>query len=109
MLGVQGATTTLYTCVVPLFLAERGAVRVGGAKRLRRFLSDEQYGLLEALPPVEHTLESVIASELALAAIFVPRGRALADRLGAEWPGALEEATLAYLAAELDRPVGPFS
>jgi hypothetical protein len=66
---------------VPLFLAECGGERIGGAKRLRPFLDEEQYAVLEGLPPLECTLESVIASELAQAAIFVPRARALAEAL----------------------------
>lgn len=108
VLGIQGVTTILYTCVVPLFFAERGVQKVGGAKRLNPFLSLEQQATLEALPPLGWTLDSVIEGEIALAEIFIPRGRDLAAQLGAEWPEPLEAATVDYLSHQLGFEVGPF-
>lgn len=97
VLGMTGAVTTRDTCLVPLLCAERGIRRAGGVKRLRPFLSEEQHGLLERLPPFLPTLESVIECELAVASHFIPRGRALARSTGAEWPDALESATVRYV------------
>ncbi|MBD0328557.1 MAG: hypothetical protein ICV64_00405 [Thermoleophilia bacterium] len=105
VLGMLGAVTIRDTCLVPLFCAERGVRRGGGAKRLRPFLSAEQHALLEGLPPFAPTLDSVIDSELALAQIFVPRGRALAAATGAHWPGALETATVRHVERAIGVPV----
>jgi hypothetical protein len=94
---MMGAVTTRDTCLVPLFCAERGIRRAGGVKRMRPFLSEEQHALLEHLPPFLPTLDSVIECELAVAKHFIPRGRALARETGAEWPEALEAATVRYV------------
>ncbi len=78
-------------------MAERGVQRAGGNKRQRSFLTAEQYGLLTSLPPLEATLDSVIDFQLALARIFLPRGRLLANATGGTWPYAFESATLRHL------------
>lgn len=101
VLGVLGAMTIRETCAIPLFYAERGIRRSGGAKRLRPFLSEEQHALLESLPPLAATLDSVIECELALARIFVPRGRALAAATGGTWPDALERATIRHVESSI--------
>ncbi len=97
VLGSLGTMTLRDTCLVPLLYAERGTRRSGGVKRLRPFLSDEQHDLLEDLPPFTPTIDGVIDGSLAIARIFVPRARALAERTGAAWPLELEAATIAHI------------
>ena len=97
VLGMLGALTVRDTCLVPLFCAERGVTRSGGAKRLRPFLSEEQHLLLESLPPFAPTLDSVIDSEVALARLFIPRGRALAAATDQRWPVDLERAAIRHV------------
>jgi hypothetical protein len=99
------------SCLVPLLCAERGVHRIGGAKRMRRFLSRGQYELLCSLPAIDGTLDTCIEANLALARIFVPRARALAGRVGASWPADLERATIDHvergLGIRVDIPTGP--
>jgi hypothetical protein len=96
-LAMLGVLTVRDTCLVPLFLAERGVARRGGVKRLNHWLSLEQREVLESLPPLVATVDSVVDAQLHLARIFIARGRALADRLGADWPEELEAATLRHV------------
>jgi len=101
--GTNGVILVRDLDLVRLFLAERGLTSAHGlpglfpfTKRLRRYLSDEQNALLESLPPVVATLDSVIDGYIALAEIFLPRAKALAARTGAEWPTDYERATVEY-------------
>lgn len=93
----NGVITLRDTCLTPLLCAERGVRRSGGAKRVRPFLSPDQYRLLCSLPPIDGTLDSCIEANLALARIFIPRGRALAAKVGARWPEDLERATVGHV------------
>ena len=93
----NGVVTLRDVCLTPLFYAERGVRHRGGAKRVRPFLSEEQYRLLESIPPIDSTLDTCIEANLAIARIFIPRGRALAERTGATWPADLEAATVRYV------------
>ena len=95
--AMNGVITLRDTGLVPLMMAENGTRRIGGNKRLDPFLTPEQRAVLRALPPVAPTIDSVVECELAIARDFIPRGRALAARVGAEWPAALEAATLRWV------------
>jgi hypothetical protein len=103
-LAMLGVLTVRDTCLVPLFLAERGVKRRGGVKRLNHWLSAEQRSVLESLPPLVATVDSVVDAQLHLARIFIERGRALADRLGEDWPEELEQATLRHVERGLGIP-----
>ncbi|MBO0702966.1 MAG: hypothetical protein J2P38_08535, partial [Candidatus Dormibacteraeota bacterium] len=94
------------SCLVPLLCAERGIRRDGGVKRMRPFLSPEQYELLCRLPATDGTLDACIEANLALARVFVPRGRALAERVDARWPAELERATVDHVERSLGVTVG---
>ena len=87
-----------------LMLMENGVGRVdrGGALRLNPFLRSEQIHLLESLPAVAAERDSLMHCDRAIANIFLPRARALAERIGMSWPVALEEASRAHLKAQLD-------
>lgn len=97
LLATNGTIARRDSCLTPLLLAERGIRRSGGQKRLNPFLSAEQRRLLESLPPIIPTVDAVVECELAIARIFIPRGRALAAATGARWPAELEAATLAHV------------
>jgi len=92
-------------CLVKLLLAEQGWETTREhtfgnpfpfTKRLRGYLTDEQNALLESLPPVVATIDSGIEGYVALARAFIPRAKALAARLGADWPTAYEQASCAF-------------
>lgn len=104
-LAMLGVLTVRDTCLVPLLLAERGIQRRGGMKRLNYWLSDEQRAVVESLPPLAPTVDSVVDAQLHLARIFIARGRALAERLDAEWPEELEAATIAHVEQGLGVPL----
>lgn len=94
--AMNGVISLRDTGLVPLMMAENGTRRIGGNKRLDPFLTPEQRAVLRSFPPISPTIDSVVACEVAIARDFVPRGRALAERTGAEWPAALEEATIGW-------------
>ena len=106
VLATLGTVTLRDTCLVPLFYAERGVRRAGGVKRLNPFLSTEQRGILESLPPLAPTFDSVIEGSLAIAQVFLPRAKALARRTSVPWPRELERATLAHVERGLGVDLG---
>ena len=65
----------------------------GGMLHLSRVLDPQRMAVLAAVPLPQLDSESAIASNLALARIFMPRAKALCASLGAEWPAAFEAAT----------------
>ncbi len=96
--------------LVGLFLAERGwrSTQEHSAgnpfpftKHLRDYLTDEQNALLASLPSLEPNIDSAIDGYLALARIFLPRARRLAEQTGHPWPQAFEDASVAYFERSL--------
>ncbi len=92
-------------CLVGLLLAEQGLsstreANIGNpfpfTKRLRRYLTDEQNAILESLPPVAPSIESAIAGYVAVAEIFIPRAKRLAEATGTRWPVEFEQASVSY-------------
>jgi predicted nucleotidyltransferase len=79
-----------------------GPAERGSALHLNAFLTEDQRRALEALPPVGAEPESLLAANRALTALFFPRARALAVKIGMAWPQALEDATRAHLKKNLD-------
>ena len=103
--GSNGVIMVRDIALVGLLLAEQGLVTTREhtfgnpfpfTKRLRRYLSDEQNAVLESLPPLVATWDSIISGYVALARAFLPRARALAAATGAKYPAAYERATVAY-------------
>jgi hypothetical protein len=101
--------------LVSLLLAERGwsstrEHQFGNpfpfTKQLRTYLTDEQNQLLVSLPPLEATIDSVIEGYVALARIFLPRARRLAELTGAEWPAAYERASVGFFEQSLGISIG---
>ncbi len=91
--------------LVGLFLAEQGLVSTREhafgnpfpfSKRLRRYLTEEQHAILEALPPVCASIDSAIEGYVALAEVFLPRAARLAAAAGAPWPADYARASVAH-------------
>ena len=104
LLGQQGVGL-LRQMLVDLMLEENGLGAPGargGARRLNPFLDPDQRKLLEALVPPTAEREALLAAQAALAHLFLPRARALAERRGVPWPQALEDATRRHLRVTLD-------
>jgi hypothetical protein len=64
----------------------------GGHLKLNPFLTAEQRAALEALPPLDASLDSAVANHIALTLLFLPCAKALAAQRGMQWPEALEQA-----------------
>lgn len=75
----------------------------GGILHQSRLLPPEQMQLLYALPYPGPEREALIEANFAIAREFMPRARAMAERLGIEWPEAFEAATRRRLQATLGR------
>jgi hypothetical protein len=78
----------------------------GGILHQSRLLPPEQMQLLKSLPYPGPEREAVIAANFAIAREFMPRARAMAERLGIDWPEAFEAATRRRLAATLGEEAG---
>lgn len=98
VLALSGMDIMRQLCV-DLMLEENavGPGERGGALGRNRLLSAAQRCELEGLRPLAATRESVFAGNLELAAIFLPRARRLADRIGMAWPSVFEAATSRHL------------
>jgi predicted nucleotidyltransferase len=97
----QGAAAFRDSLLIPLMLAENGVRKADGAKRLNRYLTDEQRAALRAIPPIGSDPDQLIAAHTAIAREYLTRGRRLAALLDETWPTALEEASLALWSREL--------
>lgn len=91
----------LRTLIVDLLVEETAAPHRGGALHLNRLITAEQKQALAALPPLVAERDALIAAELAYAALYLPRARRMAARLGVDWPERFERATWAHLRATL--------
>ena len=92
--------------LVDLLIAETNAPNRGGILHLNRLITDEQKALLTSLPPPVPERQAMIDAHLAYAAAFLPRARARAASIGADWPERFEAVTWARLAESLgiERP-----
>lgn len=98
IVGQQGSDL-LRKMLVDLLLEENGIGpgQRGGAKRLNPFLTTEQRALVEAIDPPPARGPALIAASRAYGQAFLARARPLAQRLGAAWPQAFEDATRRHL------------
>ncbi|MEQ9636116.1 MAG: aminoglycoside 6-adenylyltransferase [Devosia marina] len=78
----------------------------GGILHQSRLLTPEQMQMLKSLPYPPPEREAVIAANFAIAREFMPRARAMADRLGIDWPDAFEAATRRRLTTTLGEQAG---
>jgi predicted nucleotidyltransferase len=101
VVGASGAGLAR-TLLIQLMVEEVAAPDPGGALHLRGLLPPDRLAQLAALPPIAATRESVLAVHLAVADLFLPLARTLADRSGTPWPAEM----LAALREHLDRELG---
>lgn len=87
----------LRNLIVDLLVKEADAQHRGGALHLNRLITAEQKQALADLPPLVAERDMLIANYLAHAALYLPRARRMARRLGANWPERFEAATWAHL------------
>ena len=108
--GSNGVIMVRDIALVGLLLAEQGLTSTREAfgplpfpftKRLWPYLSEEQNELLESLPPVEASIDSIIDGYIALAQAFLPRAKILAAATGATWPADYEKASVDYFERSL--------
>ncbi len=101
-LGLRGADL-LRGMTLDLMLEENAVApsKRGGALRRRPLLTADQLAGLAAIPPQAATRAGVIEPNLAIAAVFLPRARRLAARIGMEWPTEFESATRRHLKRRL--------
>jgi predicted nucleotidyltransferase len=78
----------------------------GGILHQSKLLPPEQMDLLKSLPYPGPEREALIEANFAVAREFMPRARAMAERLGIVWPEAFEAATRIRLAATLGEEAG---
>jgi hypothetical protein len=98
IMGLTGVDM-LRRLTMDLMFEENGIhpLRRGGMLHRGALLTPEQQAEFEALTPVAPTREGIVAGNLEVAAIFLPRARRLAAQIGMEWPQAFEDATRASL------------
>ncbi len=102
VMGVEGAML-LRGLLIDLMLAENGRARSErSVKRVTTLLTPAQYAEIAALPPLAATRDSLMAANRALAALYLPRAKALFAARGLPWPDAFEDATRAWLKATID-------
>jgi hypothetical protein len=94
-------TGMLRNQLIALMVEELDLPSPTGALHLKRLLSPETLDLVTGLPVAEANRDSVVSTNFAYARIFLPRARALAERVGAPWPEAFEAATRAKLKRDL--------
>lgn len=78
----------------------------GGILHQSKLLTPEQMTLLKSLPYPGPERQALIDANFAIAREFMPRARAMAQRLGIEWPDAFEAATRKRLALTLGEAAG---
>lgn len=100
-------TGMLRRMLTDLLILERNLPDPGGILHLSRVLDPERMELLASIPLPSFSRDSAIETNLALARVFMPRAKALAEKLGIDWPLAFEEATRAHLARSLPAPYAP--
>lgn len=78
----------------------------GGILHQSKLLTAEHMELLRSLPYPGPDRDALVEANLTIAREFMPRARAMAARLGIEWPEAFEAATRRRLASTLGHEVG---
>lgn len=84
-----------------ILVGEMGVGDTGGILHLSRLIDAERMALLTSLPSPVATRDSVLSANNAVARLFFPRAKALATKLGIEWPQRFEDATRAVLSRTL--------
>jgi hypothetical protein len=90
-----------------ILVAEMGVGDTGGILHLSRLIDPSRMTMLTDLPSPAANRDSVLAANNAVARVFFPRAKALAEKLGIEWPQPFEDATRAVLSRTLPEPYRP--
>lgn len=96
-IGGYIATGQMTAMLTELMQLENGTHRVGGALRLGSRLTQEQQQAIASLPPLLPDPDSIVLVHTALAREFLPRARALAERMALDYPSRLEDAVRVHL------------
>ena len=73
----------------------------GGILHMNKLMTLEQRVLLASMPAVGPERGSILRASIELARLFLPRAKALAHEVGADWPEGFEQATRAHLERSL--------
>ena len=84
-----------------ILVAEMGVGDTGGILHLSKLIDAGRMKILTDLPSPIATRDSVLSANNAVARVFFPRARALAAKLGIDWPQPFEDATRAVLTRTL--------
>ena len=84
-----------------LFMLDITLPDPGGILHLSKLLPAWQIQLMRDLPFPDATRDAVISANLAVAREFMPRAKAMAEKLGVEWPKDFEAATKRVLETKL--------
>lgn len=103
----QGAAGFRDSLLIPLMLAENGVRKTDGAKRLNRYLTDEQIAAVQAIPAIGSDPDQLIKAHTAIAREYLARARRLAVLLDEPWPTELERASRDLWRRELDIDLDP--
>lgn len=103
--AVQGAGL-LRDMLINLMLEEVTKPDKGGAMHLSRLLPSSDYAALMVLPAPAPDRQSVLISQQAIAAVFLPRARRLATELDIDWPETFLAKTRDHLRAEVGLELG---
>ncbi len=90
------------TMLVQLMLEDAFVPDRRGAMTLREVLREEHLQILRGLPPIDATMESIVAVHVAVARAFLPLARRLIEQTAQDWPTSLEEALRRHLDRTLD-------
>lgn len=75
--------------------------RRGGALHRNPLLTAEQQAQFQSVPPLLAERSSILEGHRAFAAVFLPRAKRLAARIGMAWPQEFEAATRTHLESKL--------
>jgi hypothetical protein len=90
-----------------ILVAEMGVGDTGGILHLSKLIDASRMAILTSLPSPTATRDSVLTANNAVARIFIPRAKALAAKLGLDWPQSFEDATRAVLTRTMPEPYRP--
>ena len=84
-----------------LYMQDVSDPDTGGILHMSKLLPAEQIKIMSELPFPNATADAVMDANLAIARVFMPRARVMAERLNVEWPEAFEAATRRVLEEKL--------
>jgi hypothetical protein len=100
VVGVQGTRQMLHE----LFVNANQPLPVTGVKQWSSKLTPAQRAVLEGLPPLDATRESLVPAMLATAEAYRTAGREALESQGIPWPEDLDQTVTAYFTAAIAQP-----